>query len=184
VRALAAICLLLALPASADELAVRKTARYFGASLEVGAPDILGVSLVGRPVKWLRLAAGINTDTAAVGVHGGLTFVPLDRIVSPSLSLEGGHMFEGGSTFLTEHLSPKSYVVEQLSYDYGSAHLGIEVDIKHRATFFLHAGASFISMDVHGHKRTPVTSGTVSLSDPNLQIWTFSGKLGFVVFFL
>jgi hypothetical protein len=180
-----ATLLLFALPASGDEVVVHKTRpHYLGASIDVGAPDILGVSLVGRPWKWLRLAFGVNTDTAAVGLHGGITFVPLDRIVSPSITVEGGRMFQGGSSFISNNLSPKSYVIDQLSYDFANAHLGIEVDIKKRATFFLHAGASFVSMDIKGHKRTPVTSGSVSLSDPNLQIWTFSGKLGFVVYFL
>src|SRR5688572_4319810 len=110
-RTAALLCLVFARPAWGGEpaaekiqtFAARPTLRHghrgLGASLELGFPDVIGVSLVARPLKWLRLNLGIGTNTAAVGVHGGITLVPLHRKVSPSLTVEGGRMFEGSSSF-------------------------------------------------------------------------------------
>jgi hypothetical protein len=197
-RALVSICwLALALPAWGDEperanpptvqqapAPKRPVRRHFGASVELGSPDIIGVSLLGQPLWWMRLQLGLGTDTGSVGVHGGITFVPLDRRVSPSLTLEGGHMFEGSSSVITSLLSPKAYVIGAISYDYANGHVGVEVLLGNRVVLYAHAGASFISMQISGHKRTPPTTGSLTISDPSLQIWTFSGKLGVAVYFL
>ncbi len=160
--------------------------RYLGAAFEMGSPDILGVSVIGRPIRWLRLMLGLGTDTAAVGIHGGFTVVPLDFKVSPSFTLEGGRMFDGGSNFITEHLSVKSFTVQRLSYDYANIHLGVEVGAPNRCLFYLHAGVSYMTMEVHGYKPTPPTNGDgpLKISDPTAEVWTFSGKIGVVVYLL
>jgi hypothetical protein len=194
--ALAAALAALAPPAlaeSADEVDDPKLARrsahapprmrFLGAACDVGVPDIIGCTLIGRPLKWLRLSLGPRTDTAAIGIGGGVTLVPFDFKVSPSFSVEGGHMFSGGSSFISDHLSQKGYVVDTIAYSYVNLHLGVEAGLPNRVLVFAHLGASFVSLDVNGHERTPPTSGTLTLSDPKLSIWMLSGKLGVVVLF-
>ena len=175
--------------ASASVVEVSKSAakrpryKWFGASLEVGVPDIISVSAVARPLHWLRLRFGLGTDLVNVGIHGGVTFVPLKYKVSPSVTIEGGKMFEGVANALVGQFGLKSNALKSFGFDYFNAHAGLEFGKPDRFYFYIHGGASYISMQIHGLQPTSGSdpSGT-TCSDPHLKMWMPSGKLGFVVY--
>ncbi len=188
---------LLPVSASPNSLALAKgkakpqRMRWFGAALEVGAPDIISVSAIGRPLRWMRLMFGVGTDLVSVGVHGGITVVPFNTKVSPSITIEGGRMFEGDANWILSAfgMSDKtvSGVVKQFGYDYANGHLGLEFGSPNRCMFYIHAGMSYVSMQVHGLQAatgasTTMSTSSVTFSDPNVTLWTPSGKLGLVVY--
>ena len=102
-----------------------------GAMLDAGVPDGLGASAVYRPLYWLRLHLGVSTTTFSSGVRGGVTLVPLNFWISPSLTLEGGFLSEGDANGLVRTFSGNpqfsSTLLEKVSYAYGNAHLGVEL---------------------------------------------------------
>src|SRR5262249_22303095 len=140
---------------------------------DFGSPDLINFSALFRPWHWVRLAFGIGTNTANVGLHGGVTFVPLNRRVSPSATIEGGRFFTGSSDFLTDPLSTKTFHINQIGYDYANLHLGIEVGQPQRWQVYLHGGASYLSVDVQGVPSTKPTSGNQQLtySNPHADVW-------------
>ena len=156
--------------------------RVFGVAFEAGIPDIFGASAVARPWRWMRVSAGLGTNAASVGVRGGVTIIPLGGRISPSLTLEGGHMFRGGSDVVRGLLSRKSYTVDELAYGYLNLHAGLEVGRPARWVFYLHAGVSYVAMQLYGRRTSDVNQASVTMSDPLVRSWLLSGKLGFVVY--
>jgi hypothetical protein len=182
--------LLVAPAARAGAPTVRKPGdgghRYLGAMIDVGVPDVIGVSFVGRPLRWLRLHAGGSCNLVSGGIRGGVTLVPFDFKVSPSLTLEGGYTFEGDANWLTEKFGFSSRVLERIGYGYASAHLGLELGTPNRFIFFIHGGISLVVAKVHRFQdvlQDEAGDSSIDFSDPTLTIFTPSGKLGFVLYF-
>src|SRR3954463_416251 len=65
-----------------------------GLMLDGGAPDGVGISAVVRPGRWLRINAGLTTNTLSLGVRGGISLIPLTAFVTPSINLDLGHYFD------------------------------------------------------------------------------------------
>ena len=73
-----------------------------GAMLDVGAPDGVGISAVVRPARWLRVNAGLTTNTLSLGVRGGISLVPLTAFITPSINLDLGHYFDANYNELVD----------------------------------------------------------------------------------
>jgi hypothetical protein len=85
----------------------------------------------------------------------------------------------GDSTF-------SSAVLDRVGYSYANGRLGLEFG-RRWFTFYLHAGVSRITGQVHNLTAEAMsqTSGTTSVSfskDPTVQLWTVSARIGFVVY--
>jgi len=142
----------------------------FGVTLEAGAPDLVGLRLTVRPRGWLRLNVGPVTDLFSAGVSGGVTVVPLRTLVSPSLTIDGGYLFDGDT-----HGIPRALGLPfdgRASYGFVDGHLGLEVGANRRACFFLHAGVSYLDLTAHGG----------SFEAAHLKVWGPSAKLGLTVY--
>lgn len=149
---------------------------YVGITTDIGMPDILSLAVTVRPLWWLRLSGGGNTTLWSGGLGGGVTFVPLKRLLSPSLTLDAGHVFAtdvGGI--------PKTFGIgvtaQRVGFDYASAHAGLEIGAQRKYTISIRAGASFLNLDSDPDGTMPS-----SFSHANLRVWTFSGKVAFTVF--
>src|SRR3954465_15242351 len=65
-----------------------------GLMTDVGLPDGGTASLVVRPIRALRVEAGVAHDVVGPGVRGGVTWIPLSSWATPVLSVGYGRFFE------------------------------------------------------------------------------------------
>jgi hypothetical protein len=152
-----------------------------GVGADVGVPDGAVASVVVRPIRPIRVSAGISHNYVSPGVRAGVTLVPLRSWFSPTLSFDVGHYRDGDANPLARMLTGDAMfserVLERVGYDYANAHFGLELGRK-RCTFFVHAGASRITTAVHG-----LGSETVTFTeDPRIRAWTPSARLGLILY--
>ena len=163
-----------------------------GVMADVGLPDGAGASLVVRPARWLRLTGGGTYNMISSGLRAGASLLPFGW--GPSLSVEGGHYFDGDANGVMRRFAGASYqsnaVLERVGYDYANAHLGLDLGLR-RVTFFIHAGFSYIRAEVHnvdsaiqsGMSSDSSSSTTLTVNkDPIIRAITPSAKLGLIVY--
>jgi hypothetical protein len=161
-----------------------------GLMTDAGIPDGLTGALVYRPARWLRLHGGGSYNMISGGVRAGATLIPFG--FGPSLSVEGGHYFEGNANGLVARFAGSGYssnaVLERVGYDYANLHLGLDFGVR-RATFYIHGGMSYLRTTVH-HVNDVIQSSSdansstqVSVNqDPVIRAFTPSIKLGLIVY--
>ena len=120
-----------------------------GVAADLGVPSGAGASLLVRPLSWLRLHGGAGTNGASFGLHAGATLMPLRGFVTPTFTLEGGHFFEGDATNVAKYAAnlpdfSNAEMLRTFSYDFASAHLGVEVGSQEGLFFYLRAGLSYL----------------------------------------
>jgi hypothetical protein len=163
-----------------------------GIMADAGVPDGMGGSLVFRPQRWLRVHGGGTYNMISSGLRAGATLLPFGS--GPSLTVEGGHYFDGDANGLVRRFAGPSYdsnaALERVGYDYANAHLGLDIGSR-RVTFYLHAGMSYVRATIH-HLDDVVQSSSsgdsstgtqVSVKqDPVIRAFTPSAKLGLIVY--
>jgi hypothetical protein len=161
-----------------------------GVMLDVGAPDGVGVSAVIRPVRWLRLNAGLTTNTLSIGVRGGLSLVPLSTFVSPSINLDVGHYFDANYNDLVDRVGgiplKTTAPIDDVGYNYGGASVGLEVGKPDRFVFSLRVGLAHGSMTIEDAEQLlkDVTGDPDITAKPlTLRFTTPAVKLGFLLYF-
>lgn len=164
-----------------------------GVSLDLGIPDFAGLSFNWRPIWLVRAHAGVLFNGVGPGVRAGVTIIPFNFIVTPTLSVEAGRYFGGDGSFLSRVLpidqaqgGAMQDVLKDLQYTFASAHLGVEVGPPGSFVFYLRAGLSYVDTTLTG-------SGAAveeQVNDPNLSVEDFklrgsipSLKLGFLFYF-
>jgi hypothetical protein len=163
-----------------------------GIMADAGIPDGMVGSLVFRPKSWVRLHGGGSYNMISSGLRAGATWLPLGS--GPSLSVEGGHYFDGDANGLVRKFAGPSYssnaVLDRVGYDYANAHLGLDFGSR-RVTFYIHGGMSYIRTTVHHLDDVVGTQGSgdpssgtqVSIKqDPTIRAFTPSAKLGLIVY--
>lgn len=157
---------------------------------DLGVPDGASASLAIRPVRAFRLEAGVAHNLVSPGVRGGISWLPLSGWFTPSVSLAYGHYFERDANGIAQTLSGDhgftSPMLEKVGYDFANARVGLEVG-KQYFTFFLHAGVSRVTGDVHNLNKvadgqTMDTNVSISSTDPHVTIWGVSANLGFIFY--
>lgn len=123
-----------------------------GVALDLGVPDGIGASVLIRPVPWLRLHAGVATNAISPGVRLGVSVLPFSTVVAPSLTIEAGRFFEGNANGVAQTVSdnPEYHApaLERVSYDFASAHLGLEIGSPRRFVFSFRAGVSVVQLRI------------------------------------
>jgi hypothetical protein len=160
--------------------------------LDVGLPDGVIGGVAYRPWSWLRVQAGAGTNSVSPGIRGGLVIVPLG--VGPSITLEGGHYFEGDANGIAGQIVGSGYqrtaTAQRFGYQYANAHLGLELGHE-RVAFLVHGGVSYVHVVLHDANDllTPKSTGpqngatTFALNgDPVITAWVPSAKLGFLIY--
>jgi hypothetical protein len=160
--------------------------------LDVGVPDgaVLGVAF--RPAFWTRFHVGAGTNAISPGVRAGAVLVPLSE--GPSLTVEGGHYFEGDANSIVSQFAGPSYsqsrTAQRVGYQFANFHLGLDFGSRY-ATFFLHGGMTYLHTTLHNTNdvlggQTVSSQGAVTTyafsQDMNLSVWFPSFKLGFLVY--
>ncbi len=178
--------------AAAQEQAPKGPADGFGlgAMLDVSAPEGIGISAVVRPVRWLRINAGVATNTLSLGVRGGVTLVPLSSFISPSISLDAGHYFNTNYNELVDRLGgiplKTNSPIDDVGFNYGSASVGLELGKPERFLVSIHAGLTHGAMTIEnaGKLLQDVTGDPDITSTPlMLRFTTPSLKVGFLLYF-
>jgi len=157
--------------------------RWLGASVDAGVPDGMAASVALRPWHWLRIQAGGMHNTISPGLRGGISLVPFYFWITPSLTVEAGHYFEGDATWIARRLtSDRSLdpLFRQVGYDFGNAHLGLELGSPQGVSFFLRAGISYVQMG-QGVQQA-ITDPTIP-GDTKLSGVIPSAKLGLLIYF-
>jgi len=161
-----------------------------GVMLDVGAPDGVGVSAVLRPVSWLRINAGLTTNTLSLGVRGGISLVPLSSFVSPSLNLDLGHYFDANYNELVDRFGGiplrTSVPIDDVGFNYGGASVGLELGKPERFSFSLRVGLAHGSLVIEDAERLlkDVTGDPDITAKPlSFRFTTPAVKLGFLLYF-
>ncbi len=175
-------------PASA-----RPSPTRYGVLFDAAFPDGFGLSFAYRPHWAFRFSAGGTYNLLGVGLRAGVSAVPFQTAVTPSLSLDAGHVFSadmGKAVRLFTDKIPASLqpLLQSVSYDYVDLLVGLEVGSQRRFSFYLKAGIGWIWSTAHGtgtYQSTGGTSGTnvtlkVTATDPSVNPALPSVKLGFI----
>jgi hypothetical protein len=157
--------------------------RQLGLMFDVGTIDGAMMSLVYRPLPWLRFQGGVGTNSASPGFRVGAVALPFQRW--PTVSLEGGHFLEGDINGIVRAVSgySGSSLLERFDYDFVNLQLGWEVE-RGDLLFFARAGLGFMwtqlppeAVAEAGSAATHVGSdGSVRLFMPTLKV----GLIGFM----
>jgi hypothetical protein len=161
--------------------------RHFGLLVDGGVPGGAGLAGMFRPWHFLRVEGGLNWNYLSLGLRGGVTVIPFEWGVTPTLHLEGGHFFPSNASRFTDSAGAK-ILLGRVPEDYLSASLGLEFGSQQRFVFFLRAGLSWIRTEARNLAQAitandpssttkPKSAGNVSLL---LQVPTVS--LGVLLF--
>jgi hypothetical protein len=177
-------------PAPTDPDAAPPWKTRFGARLSAGAPEGVGVAALIHPRRWLRAHVGGARNRLGYGVRGGLSLIPLDLFVSPSLELEYGHTFNADYGELLSQLrgqttSPATGI-RTVGYDQLGASVGLEVSPWRYVTFFGGVGISYWFVQVRDAKdfiREAETDPDITARPLTLGLSSPVAKLGLIVYF-
>jgi hypothetical protein len=120
--------------------------RKLGLMFDLGTLDGGMMSLVYRPLPYLRFHGGGGTNGAGPGVRVGAALQPL-RNSGWSLSLDGGHFFPGNVNGVFAAFAGSDYddshLLEHFDYDFVNLQAGWEVE-RNDLLFFARAGVGFL----------------------------------------
>jgi len=160
---------------------------HVGLLVDAGVPSGAGVSGTFRPWHFLRLEGGVNWNYLTFGLRGGVTLIPFEWGVTPTLHLEGGHFFPADASRFANDPGPK-LLLGHVADDYLSASLGLEFGSQQRFVFFLRAGLSWIRSEAQNvaqaiAAQNPGSTTTVkSAGDVSLLLQVPTVTVGFLVF--
>ncbi|AKF83639.1 hypothetical protein SAMN05443572_10482 [Myxococcus fulvus] len=162
----------------------------FGLLVDAGAPHGIGLSAVLKPVPWLRLQAGPTTNTLSLGLRGGLSILPLQTFIAPSINAEAGYYFGSDYNDVVDWLGAKpsraTSAIQDISYNYVAGSVGLEIGAASRFNFFLHLGLSYVRLGVKD--ATALIEDATDESDITARNLTVratipSVKVGFLFYF-
>lgn len=120
---------------------------HFGLLVDGGVPGGAGLAGTFRPWRFLRVEGGLNWNYVSLGLRGGVTVIPFEWGITPTLHLEGGHFFPGDASRFASDAGAK-LLLGHVPEDYMSASLGLEFGSQQRFVFFLRMGLSWIRTEV------------------------------------
>jgi len=158
-----------------------------GAQIDAGLPEGFGASLVFRPWYFVRAHVGGVTNTASGGILGGVTLIPFRWYLTPTLSGEIGHLFEGNLNGTLSPILDKAQIPEgaldRVSYTYYTAQLGLEIGAPDRFVVYLRGGVSRVDATMQGPKKVNGNT-TVDPGPVNVGVTIPSAKVGLLLYFL
>ncbi len=160
-----------------------------GLALDGGFPDGVALAALYRPVRPLRVDAGLTYNMIGFGVRGGATFVPFRWSLAPVLRAEYGHAFAGDATGLVGRftaLTPAEQILlRSVSYDYASAQLGLEIGASDRLVFFVRGGLAWFWTTLQDFQAAAQAANpsVTSASDPKVSGTVPTATLGLLFYF-
>ena len=183
----AAAVLAASLVAAAPSLS-EEAPRRVGFAVEAGIPEGVGASVVVRPWWPVRLQFGPATNGAAMGARAGVVLSPLRTFARPTLTAHAGRFNDGdlrGLLGLGGDLpGPAATLASKVSYDFASAHLGLELGRPERFSFFARLGVTRVRARLPAllaAAREAWGDASLSTRTPLLHLTGPSAQVGFVV---
>lgn len=164
--------------------------KKLGVQVDVGAPDGAGLMVLFRPYWWLRLDGGFAYNYMGSGLRGGITLMPVQWGVTPTLNFDFGHYFSGDLTkFVTPSTEGERALLSDAAYDFWSAQLGLEFGSQEGFLFYLRGGITHLSAGASSQNSTQIlreraSSNFLARAGTDFTALLPSVSLGFVVYVL
>jgi hypothetical protein len=162
--------------------------KKFGLQLDGGAPEGLGLMALFRPFWWLRANGGLAYNVMGVGIRGGLTVMPFQWAVTPTLNFDLGHYFSGDlNKFVTASNAAERAMLSSAAYDFWSAQIGLEFGSQDGFLFYLrggivHIGATVPGRDVAAYMSSSGNTAVTSRGDGQFSALLPCVSLGFMYY--
>jgi hypothetical protein len=162
----------------------------FGLAVGAGVPQAATLDLLYRPVPWLRLSAGPTWDYVGWGLHGGLVLAPFRWVVSPTVGVEAGRMFEVDLNKIASVDPGLQPLLQHVNVQYLATTLGVEVGSQRGFAFSLRAGLAWLQTVAHGTGQITGSGGAsgqndavITVTSPRLRASTPTVQLACQYFF-
>jgi len=160
-----------------------------GFGIDAGAPGGAGLTLLVRPLWWLRLNAGAAYNVGGFGFRGGITLSPGQWTVTPTLNLDGGRYLSGDvNKFVTVTDPNASALLSRTTYTFATAQVGLEFGSQRWFTFYLRGGLTYVMSTLSGTDLTAMAQGklgpnmTATVGDAKFSAFVPCASLGFNIF--
>lgn len=164
------------------------TFNVIGLKLDAGVPDVLGASLIGRPLRFAQVELGGTSTLVGGGVRVG-TSIFLPYYVSPGAHFEYGHQWAGNVNNLVTMFggsNPNVSLLNHVEYDYINLHGSLGFGHPNWFMFRIYAGMSYIWGQTNGlqaYVQSRAAQPNLTLAEASAKIWTPSAKLSFEIYF-
>jgi hypothetical protein len=159
--------------------------RKLGLMFDFGTMDGGMMSLVYRPMPWLRFNAGAGTNFAAPGIRVGTVVNPF-RNSGWAVSLDGGHFYPGNVNGVFQAFAGSDYddshLLEHFDYNYVNLQVGWEIE-RNDLMFFARGGVGLLMTQLPQDQLDSVRNLS-SLVDPDGSVEALlpSLKVGIIGF--
>src|SRR2546421_2366009 len=161
-----------------------------GLGIDGGAPGGGGVTLLVRPLWWLRLNGGLAYNAIGFGYRGGITLAPADWAVTPTLNLDAGRYLSGDMTkFVTISDPTERAMLSKTTYTFATAQLGLEFGSQRRFSFYFRGGVTYVYSRLSGADITAIAAShngdpnnTFTVGDAKISAIAPCASLGFNIF--
>jgi hypothetical protein len=142
---------------------------YVGIGIDGGLPGGGGLTLLVRPLWWLRLNAGLAYNVAGLGYRGVITLSPGQWAVTPTLSFDAGRYVSGDATkiFTISNTNFRA-VATNLPYTFATAQAGLEFGSQRRFVFYIRGGLTYLMGKIAGAPLAGAVQG--GISDPSIAV--------------
>lgn len=148
-----------------------------GLGIDAGFPGGGGLSLLVRPLWWLRFNGGLAYNYVGLGYRGGISLAPCFCAVTPTLNLDAGHYVNGDWTKVSNVTDPNAHaLLSHVSYTFATAQLGLELGSQRWFNFYLRGGLAYFETGFSGSDLTSLAQGKIA-SDPSTTYKVGDGKL-------
>jgi hypothetical protein len=142
---------------------------YVGIGIDGGLPGGGGVTLLVRPLWWLRLNGGLAYNYAGLGYRGGISLAPGQWAVTPTLNLDAGHYVSGDVTkFVTFNNASYNVIAANTTYTFATAQIGLEFGSQRRFSFYVRGGLTYLMSTIPGAQLAAAANAT--LPDPQTTV--------------
>src|SRR5882672_3882059 len=133
-----------------------------GIGIDGGAPGGAGLTLLVRPLWWLRLNGGLAYNAIGFGYRGGITLAPGQWAVTPTLNFDAGQYLSGDFTrFVTVSDPNVNVLLAKTTYTFGTAQLGLEFGSQRRFSFYLRGGITYVMSSISGSQLAAIVNGNL-----------------------
>jgi hypothetical protein len=134
----------------------------FGIGIDGGAPGGGGLTLLVRPLWWLRLNAGLAYNAVGFGYRGGISLAPGRWAVTPTLNLDVGQYLSGDFTkFVTVSDPNVNVLLSNTTYSFGTAQLGLEFGSQRRFAFYIRGGITYLMSTLSANQLNAIVNGNL-----------------------
>jgi hypothetical protein len=138
--------------------------------------------LVVRPWTWISLHGGVLSNTVSAGVRGGFTLAPFHFAVTPTLTGEIGHFWDGDANssvaFVTQDSSFHSDLLKSFGYNFVTGQLGLELGPPDWWVISIRVGISYLwaspafqqSVEQAAQQLSKSTGGLVNVSGQGMYL--------------